>query len=664
MSGAITRCAAAALGLWALAGPALGAADRAAERVVRVAAPGASDGANLRDALGRAAMRARSPGGPVVVLLAPGTYRLVEPIQIGPELGGTLGAPLVIRGAPGGATRILGSVPVSTVPLPADLAARLPQAARGRVRAYRLPEASRGAARIRGPRLLQEPSAPLTLEVHDAHGALSPARWPNAGFARVAPGPDGDAFGVVGAKAARWRGEDDLWAEGYWHWDWLFETIPIVGLDPRPGASAPLRLDSVPYAGVSAGARVRIVHALGELDEPGEWWRDRGRNLLLVWPREGAGEIEVTVSETLLAVAGARHVRIEGLRLERSRGDLLTVRGGADVVVRDSALAWAGLRAAVFEDVIGGGIEACSIHDAGFGAVRLASGDRPSLAPGGLFLRDSRLTGYARLSRTQSPAVQVDGVGALVEGNYVHDAVDFAVHLRGNDHRFTGNEITRVLMGATDSGAIYAGRDWTARGSIIRGNFLHDIRTEPGFEVKGVYLDDMASGFTVADNLFLRVDQPAFIGGGRDNTVIGNVFADSSPAVHLDARGLEWAAGSVADPESEIRAALAAMPVASPLWRRRYPTLAGILAEEPGVPRGNRILANVFWASVPFRYEAPARVQDQTVRGNVETKGPPPGPGDDPADFAAPPVGGPAIPLPDAGRMRRSTLPEAPVRAR
>ena len=311
--------------------------------------------------------------------------------------------------------------------------------------------------------------------------------------------------------------------------------------------------------------------------------------------------------------------------------------------------------------VLGGGIEACSIGDTGFGAVRLTSGDRPSLAPGGLWLRDSRLTGYARLSRTQSPAVQVDGVGVTVEGNYVHDAIDFAVYLRGNDHRVIGNEITRLLMGATDSGAIYAGRDWTARGSLIRGNFLHDIRTEPGRDVKGVYLDDMASGFTVEDNLFVRVDQPVFIGGGRDNVVLGNVFAASSPAIHIDARGLDWAAGAVADPESEIRAALAAMPVDSALWRRRYPTLADILAQEPGTPKGNRIAGNVFWDSVSFRYEPPARAKDQTILGNVEAKGPPPGPSDDPTDFATPPGRG-SQPALDVARMRRAGLPLAPVR--
>lgn len=105
---------------------------------------------------------------------------------------------------------------------------------------------------------------------------------------------------------------------------------------------------------------------------------------------------------------------------------------------------------------------------------------RPAHAdPGGLFLRDSRLTGYARREATQHPAVALDGVGAEVTGNYIHDSPAYAVHIRGNDHRVTGNEIANLLAGATDTGAIYSGRDWTARGGVIADNFLHDIRGGP-----------------------------------------------------------------------------------------------------------------------------------------------------------------------------------------
>ncbi|MFX4864959.1 hypothetical protein ABTB62_19455, partial [Acinetobacter baumannii] len=91
-------------------------------------------------------------------------------------------------------------------------------------------------------------------------------------------------------------------------------------------------------------------------------------------------------------------------------------------------------------------------------------------------------------SRTQSSAIELDGVGAEASGNLIADAVGYAVYLRGNDHVFRRNEVARLIHGLSDTGAIYAGRDFTARGSIIEDNYIHDIRTVPGMEVKGVYL--------------------------------------------------------------------------------------------------------------------------------------------------------------------------------
>jgi parallel beta-helix repeat protein len=54
-----------------------------------------------------------------------------------------------------------------------------------------------------------------------------------------------------------------------------------------------------------------------------------------------------------------------------------------------------------------------------------------------------------------------------------------------------------------------------------------------------VYLDDCASGITIAGNIFYKVKYGAFIGGGRDNRVEDNIFISASPAVHVDARCID-----------------------------------------------------------------------------------------------------------------------------
>ncbi len=389
----------------------------------------------------------------------------------------------------------------------------------------------------------------------------------------------------------------------------------------------------------------------------------------MAWPRANAQTLDVAVADTLFSLEDASHVRIENLELAQSRGDLVTVRGGGDIVLRASRLAWAGSRAAVFSGARNSGLEDCDVEDTGRVAVRLDGGDRPSLAPGGLFIRNSRLTRWALGSRTQSPAVELDGVGALVSGNFIHDGMDAALHIHGNDHRIVGNEIARVVVGSSDNGAIYAGRDWTARGTLIEGNFMHDVRAPPGAETKGVYLDDEASGFTVRRNLFLRVDQPVFIGGGRDNLIEGNAFVASSPGIHLDSRGQTWAATAIRDRTSELRTAYAAMPVASRLWRDRYPGLAEILLDRPEVAKANRLERNLFALGRDLHIADGGQASEQIILDNLGPAGIrlPPG-GDlealaarstDPADFAGllGPDGRSAFPL-DQGAMRRFGHPD------
>ena len=96
------------------------------------------------------------------------------------------------------------------------------------------------------------------------------------------------------------------------------------------------------------------------------------------------------------------------------------------------------------------------------------------------------------------------------------------------------------------------------RGHVIRHNYLHHINGFEGRGCRGVYLDDMFCGTTIHGNVFYKVPRAAFIGGGRDCTVENNVFVDCTPALHIDARGMGWAAG-----ERE-RAHRAAPPVSVP----------------------------------------------------------------------------------------------------
>lgn len=590
----------------AAVGSSIGAAR--AETVVLVTAEGAPRPADhagpvvatLAEAVARARTeRQRTPGTVVAIELAAGTHRLAAPLVLGPEDAGSPGRRLIIRGPRDGGARVVGSARLTPVPLDPAVVALFPQAARPHVRAFALPERLRGLPLDVARKVDWQPKA-MPFELHDGKGALRPARWPNAGFAAGrAQSEGGTAFEAERARVASWRQAGEIWLASFLRWDWGYATALVERVEPETGRVV---LAEKPQYGFRDVPRYAVQHVAAELDEPGEWYRDPRSRHVYVWPRPEGGDIEASVSERLLVVNGGGHLDIHNLTFERAAGDAILLQGVRHVLVNRCTFRWLGGRAVVADGASASMVAASRIEDTGEGGIWLTGGDRPRLVPGENVAQDNVIVRFARLGLAARAAIQLEGVGNRATGNYIAGSVAMAIGFRGNDQLIERNEITDVVTDSSDAGAIYTGRDFTAQGTIIRHNFLRGIKGRPGFEVKGVYLDDQASGITVEGNLFLDVDQAVFLGGGRDNTVLRNVFIRSSPAIHLDGRGQTWAKPDLDDPESEINAALRAMPIQSLPWIERYPRLFGILDDHRERPKRNRAAGNLFVASTPYRF--------------------------------------------------------------
>lgn len=437
------------------------------------------------------------------------------------------------------------------------------------------------------------------------------ARWPNEGFFHieipatvVEKSKAGRYVSLSGKTLSALKDEPDVSVYGYFGRDWADEEIQVELTDLALNA---FLLKSTPKRGMRAGQRVRVQNALSELDQPGEWYVDRKASTLYFWPPAQAneGDLEVSTTDTLLRIESAANVKVENLVFEQARGDAIIVKDSENIVLERCIIRNVGNRGAVITGSRNSGLREVEIDQAGEGGVVLDGGDRKTLTPAGLFVEKSKIHRFSRLGRTNRPAVVIEGVGNRVEGNTITEAPHSAIMFWGNDHRIVSNDISRVAMETDDAGAIYTGRDWTARGTVIEGNFIHDIDSKIPFKegVIGIYLDDMASGIIVRKNIFARVSQPAFIGGGRDNLVENNLFYLSSPAIHLDARGLHWARASTLDPNGTLRKRLASVPYNRPPYSQRYPHLSNLLEDEPAAPKYNLFQNNVLVASEPFRVE-------------------------------------------------------------
>jgi hypothetical protein len=536
------------------------------------------------------------PKGGVDVEIGGGTYYRKEPFALEATDSGEPDAPVVYRARKDETVRLVGGVRVTNFEPVRDawaLERLVPEAREHVVQAdlRALGVSDFGAVNSGGLELFFN-DKPMTL-----------ARWPQEGFIRISGllggepvdvrGTKGDATGkffYAEERPNRWVGEKDAWVHGYWFWDWSDQRHPVEAIDSER------KLLSVkpPYHGYGyrVGQWFYGFNLLCELDTPGEWYLDRETGTLYFYPPSPIedGNAVVSVIPTLVTMNDVSHVAVEHLTLEAARGTAITMTGGTENAVVGCTIRNVGSWAVIVNGGSAHRVAGCDIYDVGDGGVSLNGGDRPTLEPAKHVADNNDIHDYGRWNRMYQPAISLSGVGNVASHNRLHDAPHIGILFSGNDHVLEYNEMFNVCHESNDAGAIYSGRDWTMRGTVIRYNYLHDIT---GFENRGcvgVYLDDMFCGTLIYGNLFYRVTRAAFIGGGRDCRIENNIFVDCVPSIHVDARAMGWAGYHVGTTMTDR---LNDMPYKNALWSSRYPELVNILDDEPASPKRNVVARNI-----------------------------------------------------------------------
>lgn len=397
-------------------------------------------------------------------------------------------------------------------------------------------------------------------------------------------------------RPARWAADDNIYAHGYWTWDWSdsFQQISSIrGFRKELTFAAPHH-----SYGYTKNQRFYFLNVLEEIDAPGEWYLDRRQGRLYFYPPEPIQPGDVTVSmldAPFVRLSGASHVTVAGLNFTAGRRGGIAIRDGRDCRITGCTFTNLGDLAVGIEGGEAHEVRSCDFHDLALGAITVAGGDRKTLTPSGHRVINNHIHHFSQWLRTGQYGVMIDGVGQQIAHNLIHDAPFEAMYLKGNDHVIEYNDVYRVTQETGDAGAIHTGRDWTWRGNVIRHNYWHHLQGPGLHGVTAVYLDDFSSGFTVTGNIFYRAGRAIQVGGGRDNLIANNLFIECEPSVHLDGRGLGWAANYFDGRYPWLFERYREMNADQPPFTERYPALATILTDDPAVPKGNRIVRNLSW---------------------------------------------------------------------
>lgn len=542
-----------------------------------------------------------SPGD-FIVEVGEGTYSLSKAFELEARDGGTDGQSRIIyAGQKGKEVRLSGGMTVENWDIVTEEAVikKLSAAARGKI--YQTNLSAIGVSDFGSPG-----GGGMELFFNDKPMWLS--RYPNKGFVKITGLLNEDPVDIRGTKGDRvgkfyfedprinaWKDERDAWVNGYWFWDWSEQRHRVSTID----TTKELMEVAPPYHGYGyrVGQWFYGYNLLSEIDEPGEYYVDRDRGILYFYPPSDIqkGHAFVSVSNTIISMNMVSFLTIRGVILEGCRETVVKMENCNDVLFAGCTIRNSGNEGAVINGGMHNGLVNCNIYGLGAGGINISAGDRVTLTAGNCFADNNNIHHIARIKRMYTPGVSLNGVGNRATHNLIAHLPHMAIYFNGNDHVMEYNEITDVCFESNDAGAIYAGRNWTMRGNVIRYNYLHDITGFEGKGCVGVYLDDAFCGVDVISNVFENVTRAMMIGGGRDNNVLNNIFVNCVPSLHVDARGLGWMHDHPEEwiKEEKEKGTILGTVYNKPPYSTRYPKLINIIHDEPKAPKGNVISLNI-----------------------------------------------------------------------
>ncbi len=579
--------------------------------------------------------------GNIAVELQKGVYELSEPFELETQDGGTDSLSRVIYyGQTGSEVRLTGGRNLTKWELVSDKAVLEKFAPEVRGKIYQSDLSANGLKDFGSPG-----GGGMELIFNDQPMWIS--RYPNKGFVKITGllnenpvdirGTKGDQVGKFNYddhRISKWKTEKDAWVHGYWFWDWSEQRHKIANIDTTKNLIEVLP----PYHhyGYRLGQWFYGFNLLSEIDEPGEYYIDREAGMLYFYPPSeiGKGHAYVSINKNIININGVSFLTLKGMILEGCRETVVKMENCTSSLIAGCMIRNSGDWGVTIKGGKANGVTGCEIYNVGAGGVNIDAGDRTTLQSANCFADNNDIHHIARIKRISNPAISIFGVGNRATHNSIAHLPHMAIYFMGNDHLMEYNVINDVCYESNDAGAIYAGRNWTMRGNIIRYNYLHDISGFEGKGCVGIYLDDAFSSADVIGNVFNNVTRAMMIGGGRDNNVINNIFINCVPSLHIDARGMGWMHDhpEMWIKEAEEKGTILGTLFNQPPYSTRYPKLINILNDEPSAPKGNVISHNIcaggswdkargFWStSVEKKARPYLTMEDNVVSTNTEVE--------------------------------------------
>lgn len=415
--------------------------------------------------------------------------------------------------------------------------------------------------------------------------AINIARYPDSDFLNIDKVIDDHSFTCNSLNLSSDINKH-VFLNGYWRYNWGDQLVRLNNIDNNKISF----YDNLQY-GISNNQKFYFLNILSGLTSSNEYYIDYDNNLLYYIPSSDLSSSKVNLAllrQPLVSINNSKNISFQNITFENGRDSAIKIQDSININIDSCTIRNFSHNAITITGGSNNSIVNNTLCNLASGGISAKAGNRASLESCNDIITRNSIYNYSRIKRTYTPAISATGVGFTISYNIIHDAPDSGIMFGGNDNKIEYNELYNICTEADDVGAIYCGRDWTARGNLIEYNTLHDIGYNSNRKsVVGIYLDDCFSSAKINENTITRTNLAMLIGGGRDNSITKNTISDCNNSITFDNRGETWANLSQISENSKNT------PYYNDVWTNKYPEIKTLINNDnPGVPYNNTITGN------------------------------------------------------------------------
>ncbi|KAJ3097250.1 hypothetical protein HDU97_005049 [Phlyctochytrium planicorne] len=503
-------------------------------------------------------------GADVEIVLAPGSYRLTESVNLSTASQDKPDSSLVIRsGDERNPARISGDVAIEPSCFkPVDSSdpnhKRIQSKFVSNVLVCKLPDSiSKSLGRCdRGYGISAQCVADPFLYVNGER--LRPAGWPDneQGIHMSTRIDSGDLTGwkipsrggkftlnnVDQARWDAWANEPGLDVDGVLSESWIWTKQAVASIDAKNHSvtMATATPNGLKFNHFSKNGSnfLRLSHSLYDLDTPQEAFFDEKAGSVYIFAKDGKVDASTKISfpstsQDLLTLSGP-NIFLRHLVVENGRASGISVNTASSFKMEGCTInnfPKNGLNLNFSDNTSISNNLFSNIGSFGLSTVGPVS---DLLSKPTVVISQNTFTNISWFNKVYNPAVNVKQSQVQVVGNLFSRMPHLAIKLVGSNNLVARNEFVQVNTDFFDMGAVYAWAGCTNCSvdtkTVISENYFHDFAAGPG--KPAIYADDLQSGWTIDGNLFARMgeSQAIYIHGGDRNVGTRNVFYKSKSA--------------------------------------------------------------------------------------------------------------------------------------